>query len=156
MGRKVAITGVALVAVGIVLLLWGQPAPQVNVTNPIDRAANLLLELVPVVGAMAATVGGIMLGLAVVMTVAGLPTPSTNPPALLWLALGAVALASVVEVVMSLSLSGEQSTGLLFIAHATAVLRTIGAALLAWWLTARMTHAEAPAPRSLVDHAAAS
>ena len=140
MGRKVALFGIALAAAGILILLWAQPAPQVSATVPIDRLANVLLSFLPIVGAMCASVGGIIIALSVVATVTGRLPIGGNPPTLLWLGLAAVVLASVVEVgVLSVVLDGAQPTGLLVVAHGAAVLRTIGAALLAWWLTAQIT-----------------
>jgi len=148
MGRKVALIGVALAAAGILVLLWAQPAPQVSATVPIDRLFNVLLSFLPLVGAMCGSIGGIMIALAVVATVTGRLPVWRNPPTLLWLGLAAVVLASVVEVgVMSVVLEGVQPTGLLALAHGAGVVRTIGAVLLAYWLTAQIARAGSSASR---------
>lgn len=139
MGRKVTLVGVALASAGILLLLWAQPAPQVSETVPIDRLVNVVLNFLPLAGAMCTSVGGIMVGLAVVAMITGRLPVWGNPPALLWLGVGTVVLASVLEVgVMEVLLDGAQPTGLLVVLHATGVVRTIGAALLAWWLSAEI------------------
>lgn len=140
MGRKVALVGVALATVGILILLWAQPAPQVSATVPIDRLVNVVLSFLPLTGAMCASVGGLMIGLAIVAMITGHLPVRGNPPALLWLGLAAVVLASVIEVgLMGVLLDGAPPSGLLAVLHATGVVRTIGAALLAWWLTAQLT-----------------
>lgn len=158
MGRKVALIGVALAAAGIFLLLWAQPAPQVSATLPIHRLTNVVLSFLPLAGALSASVGGIMIALAVVATVTGRLPVRGNPPALVWLGLAAVVMASVVEVgVMSVILTNPQPTGLLVVSHGTGVLRTTGAALLAWWLTAQITRSRPSGARrrrgASVDHA---
>lgn len=150
MGRNVAPVGVALATAGTVILVRAQPPPQVSATVPIDRLVNAVLSFLPLVGAMCASVGGIMIALAIVAAVAGRLPAWGHPSALLWLGLAATALAVVVEEgVMSLVLDSAQPTGLLAVAHGAGVLRTTGAALLACWLTARITGSgsSGPVPR---------
>lgn len=147
MGRKVASIGAALAAAGTLILLWVQPAPQVPVTVPIDRLINVLLSLLPLAGMLCASIGGIVLALAVVARVAGRAPLWGSSPTLLWLGLVAVVLASLVEVGMtSALLNSSQVTALLVVTHGAGVLRILGATLLACWLTARITSSKSYSP----------
>lgn len=89
---------------------------------------------------MAACVGSIMIGLAIVARATGGLPVSWQRPVLLWWALAGVVLASLVEIGLNgITLAGDQPGGLVAAFYIGDTLRTIAAVLVACWLSAALT-----------------
>lgn len=140
MARKVWLTGLGLVVVGVLLVvLLGRP-PLTPRLTPLDELTFVLLGLVPVLGLVCATVGSVMLGLAAAARIADRPLPSAYPASLLVAGLGAVALAEVVRAVTGVLVDpGLPVAVLVALSHVGGVLQMIGAAMVAVWLTGRLS-----------------
>lgn len=139
MGRRVAIVGLGLIAVGLVAaVLWRPPMVQAP-GLPGDHAVAFLLGLVPALASFAGAVGAVMLAIAVLTLVTGQPPVREHPRLLLWAGLGSWFVAFVPE---SLLLSGG-TTGpvwpLLTVVHLSFALKLTGAALVALWLAGLLT-----------------
>lgn len=159
MTRKVWITGLALVVVGVLAMVVLARPPMVPRVTPMDQLALVLLGLVPVLGLVCATVGAVMLALALAGSLLGRPLVTGHRShlhlPLLLAGLGAVVLAEVVGAVVSVVLmSGPPLSLILAVSHVGGVLQMAGSALLAIWLTGRLS--ASPAPRVQAPAAAAA
>lgn len=148
MTRKVWITGLALVVVGVLAMVLLARPPMVRRMTPVDELGYVLLGLVPAVGLVCATVGAVMVALAVAAGIVDRPLPTEHPRPLLLTGLGVVVLAEVVSVAVGLVAgSGTSMTLLLTTSHLGGILQLVGSALLALWLSGRLV-TPAPARRS--------
>lgn len=145
MTRKVWITGLVLVGVGILAVVLLARPPMVQRMTPMDDLVRALLGLVPVVGSVCATVGAVMIALVVAARIVDRPLPTDHPMSLLLAGLGVVVLGAVISVGVGLfAMSGTPLTLLLTVAHLGRILELVGSVLLALWLAGRLV---APAPR---------
>lgn len=143
MSRKVWVTGLGLVVVGVAAgVLLARP-PMIPRVTPMDELTYVLLGMVPTVGLVCATVGAVMLALALTANLLGRPLVTTAPAPLALAGLGAVVLAQVVNVLVGLLAMSWPMTALLVVSHVAGVLQMAGSALLALWLTGRLIDAAA-------------
>lgn len=153
MARRVAIAGSILVAVGVALLAETQPPPQIAPSLPIDRAVNVGLGTLPLLGIVCTWVGGITVGLALVMKITHRLVVAEHPRGLLWAGLGAIVLRALLEL-GALSVVGPSPTLQLVIVLGAAVIQIVGAVLVAFWLTGRITASDVTKVRGTGWHRA--
>lgn len=143
MSRKVWVTGLVLVVVGVAAMVLVARPPLVPRLTPMDELAYVLLGLVPAVGLVCATVGAVMLALALTGSLLGRPVVTASPAPLALVGLGAVVAAEVVGAVVGFLASSWPMTPVLLLSHAGGILQMVGSALLALWLTGRLSGAPA-------------
>lgn len=154
MGRRVALVGSGLAVAGIVVMVVTARSDGGfgGGGTPLQELGAVLLGLLTTLGLLVATVGAVMLALAVTIRYAGHPPVRGYPVALLMTGLGAIVLAEVLRAALSLVLGDSVRSGAMVwvvmgLAHLGGVLQMAGAALLALWLTGRLTAVPSAAGR---------
>ena len=152
MGRRVAIVGAVLAALGVALQIWWLPgSPRITSSGPLNTLVNDVLQFLPSLGALCSLAGGLMLALAILIGVTGhLPLPGATP-ALLWIGLALAVLAGAIEFFwQSRMYETAQAVPwrvLSVVLAGNFLLRVIGAGLIALWLTGLTTGQRQRLPR---------
>ena len=140
MGRRTAIVGLVLAAVGLLLSLvlpsmW-TPSP----ITPMNRALAFLLGFVPSFGILLLGAGAVMLALAVLVVASGRLPVVGRLPVLLWAGLAMWVVAVVAEfLLMSSSMSSHGLGSILPLFQALQVVQWTASTLVALWLTGLVT-----------------
>lgn len=157
MGRRVALVGAGLAVAGSLLMVGTARGPGLGlggVGTPLEQLGAVLLGLLATLGLLVATMGAVMLALAVAIRYTGHPPVRGYPVVLLMTGLGAVVLAEIVRAALGLVLGDALASGpsvavLMGLAHLGGVLQMAGAALLALWLTGRIAAVPSAATREV-------